>query len=106
MAEIISWMPSTIRTEVEQDGFVQWCFEAAPRLRTEGLSFGFDGPAFNCALTSSSTEQLICDDIELWGPDRAMAALYAVNRESATPEVSTRLKRFAFDLNRVGFPLA
>ena len=92
MAEIISWMPSTIRTEVEQDGFVQWCFEAAPRLRTEGLSFGFDGPGFNCALASSSTEHLICDDIELWGPDRAMAALYAVNREIATPEATTRLR--------------
>lgn len=92
MAEIISWMPSTIRTNVEQDGLVQWCFEAAPRLQIEGLSFGFGGPGFDCARASTLTEQLICDDIELWGPDRAMAALYAAHRERATPEITTRLR--------------
>lgn len=92
MAQIISWMPSKIRSDVERDGFVKWCFEAAPRLRAEGLSFGFDGPSYDCIRASSETEHLVCNDPELWGPDRAMAVLYAIHRESAAPEVRTRLR--------------
>jgi len=92
MAAILSWMPSEIRVDVDREGFLKWCFEAAPRLRSEGLSFGFEGPSFDCARASSGTEHLICDDLELWGPDRAIAALYAVHRERATPEVETRLR--------------
>lgn len=92
MAEIISWMPSEIRADVEHDGFVKWCFEAAPRLRAEGLSFGFDGPSFECARASSATEHLICAEPKLWGPDRAIAALYSVRRDRATPELKTHLR--------------
>ena len=92
MAEIVSWMPSEIRADVEHDGFAKWCFDAAPRLRAEGLSFGFDGPSFECARASSVTERLICNEPQLWGPDRAIAALYSVHGDRATPELKTRLR--------------
>lgn len=92
MAEIVSWMPSEIHADIEQDGIVAWCFNGAPRLRAEGLAFGFDGPSFDCARASTRTEHLICNDMALWGPDRAMAALYALHREEATTEVRARLK--------------
>ena len=92
MAEIVSWMPSEIRADVEHDGFAKWCFDAAPRLRAEGLSFGFDGPSFECARASSVIERLICNEPQLWGPDRAIAALYSVHGDRATPELKTRLR--------------
>lgn len=92
MAEIVSWMPSEIRADVEHDGFAKWCFDAAPRLRAEGLSFGFEGPSFECARASSATERLICNEPQLWGPDRAIAALYSGHRDRATPELKTRLR--------------
>jgi hypothetical protein len=92
MAEIVSWMPSEVRADVEHDGFAKWCFDAAPRLRAEGLSFGFDGPSFECARASSATERLICNEPQLWGPDRAIAALYSVHRDRATSELKTRLR--------------
>lgn len=92
MGEIISWMPSEVRADLEHDGFAKWCFAAAPRLRAEGLSFAFDGPSFDCARASSATERAICDDPNLWGPDRAIAALYSVHRDGATAEVKARLR--------------
>jgi uncharacterized protein len=85
-------MPSEIRANVEHDGFVKWCFEAAPRLRGEGLSFGFDAPSFDCARASSATEYVVCDDPTLWGPDRAISALYSIHRERATPDLKMRLR--------------
>jgi len=92
MGEIISWMPSEIRADVEHDGFVKWCFETAPRLQAEGLSFGFDGPSFDCAKASSAAEHVICDDPKLWGPDRAVAALYSHHRQQATADLRGRLR--------------
>lgn len=44
MAEIVSWMPSEVRADVEHDGLAKWCFDAAPRLQGEGLSFGGVAP--------------------------------------------------------------
>ena len=92
MGEIISWMPSEVRADVERDGFAKWCFEAAPRLRAEGLSFGFNGPSFDCSRASSATEHLLCDDAILWGPDREISAHYSVHRDRATSELKARLK--------------
>jgi hypothetical protein len=92
MAEIVSWMPSEARADLEHDGYAKWCFEAAPRLRAEGLSFGFDGPSFDCSRASSATEHLLCDDPTLWGPDRAISALYSVHRERATADLKVRLR--------------
>ena len=92
MADIVSWMPSEIRADLERDGYARWCFDAAPRLRAEGLSFGLEGPGFDCAKASSATEYAICGEPELWGPDRAMAALYSYHREGATPEFIDRFR--------------
>lgn len=92
MAEIISWMPSKIRADVERDGVLKWCFDAAPRLRAEHLSFGFDGPSFDCAKASSQTERAICENPLLWGPDRAMSTVYSYRRTQATPEMKSRLR--------------
>lgn len=92
MAGIVSWMPSEIRADIERVGFVAWCFEAAPRLRAEGLSFGFDGPGFDCSKASSTTERLICEDPELWGPDRAVSVLYAIDRGRAASDLKARLR--------------
>jgi hypothetical protein len=92
MGEIISWMPSEVRADFEHDGFAKWCFEAAPRLREEGLSFGFDGTSFDCSRASSATEHLLCDDPTLWGPDRAISALYSVYRERAAADLRVRLR--------------
>lgn len=92
MADIVSWMPSKIRADVEHEGYAKWCFEAAPRLRAEGLSFGFDGPGFDCSRASSSTEHLICEEPSLWGPDRAIAAFYAAYRDGATPDRKSQLR--------------
>jgi hypothetical protein len=92
MADIISWMPSEVRADFENDGFAKWCFDAAQRLRAEGLSFGFEGPSFDCAQATSATEHAICKDPKLWGPDRAIAALYSDHRDRATPELKVRLR--------------
>ncbi len=92
MAEIVSWMPAKIRADIERDGVVSWCFEAAPRLRAEGLSFGFDGPSFDCLKASTPTEHAICRDASLWGPDRAMSSLYSYRRKQANPEMKARLR--------------
>ncbi len=72
MADIVSWMPSEVRANIEQVRLREVVFRDRASLRAEGLSFGFDGPSFDCSKAASATERAICDDPKLWGRDRAI----------------------------------
>ena len=51
------------------------------RLRAEGLSFGFDGPSFDCSKASSATEHLVCDDPKSLGAGSGdLGALFPSSR--------------------------
>ena len=92
MAEIISWMPSDLRSKAEQQGYPAWCFETVPLLRAEGVQFGFDGPSFDCTRAATPTERVICEEPSLWVRDRAMAALYSSLRENYGPALRAQLR--------------
>ena len=87
-ADLVGEYSSSVKDQIQRDGFVRWCVMAEQNLRLDGLPTGINGPSYDCAKASNTTERAICSSSDLWALDRAMSSLYFFYRRNTNSKVS------------------
>lgn len=92
-AELLPEFTARVKSTRDEMGIKNWCMAAASDLMQENLPTGIDGPGFDCAKASTSTERAICGSPNLWLEDRALSSIYTMLRQAGTPEEKKTLAR-------------
>jgi uncharacterized protein YecT (DUF1311 family) len=66
------------KQQIASSGPIKWCLTAEARIRRLGFNVLQDKPSFDCAKTTTSSEQTICHSPDLIANDRAILSLYRV----------------------------